>query len=189
MSGVANSPLKNRTLSGGGEQVKATRNPAEDHSAIHNELLRTIIAPPDNRAFQIVLNTAHLTSRSKKSRLSPSIQQTPMAKFGDRDFMLVEVDHDQLFFQTISRTGLATASGVILKTIRRPPMMPVFLASRYLLRRVELRKGSSRLSEAGKRVACLSHAIVRHRHCGCEAQIGSGPARTRDRKQSPFWSR
>jgi hypothetical protein len=113
VSGVANSPLKNRTLSGGGEQVKGTRNPAEDHSAIHNELLRTIIAPPDNRAFQIVLNTAHLTSRSKKSRLSPSIQQTPMAKFGDRDFMLVEVDHDQLFFQTISRTGLAIASGVI----------------------------------------------------------------------------
>jgi hypothetical protein len=35
-----------------------------------------------------------------------------MAKFGDRDFMLVEVDHDQLFFQTISRTGLAIA-GVI----------------------------------------------------------------------------
>ena len=36
-----------------------------------------------------------------------------MAKFGDRDFMLVEVDHDQLFFQTISRAGLAIASGVV----------------------------------------------------------------------------
>ena len=31
----------------------------------------------------------------------------------DRDFMLVEIDHDQLYFQTISRTGLTIDSGVL----------------------------------------------------------------------------
>jgi hypothetical protein len=32
---------------------------------------------------------------------------------GDRTFMLVEVDGDKLYFQTISRTGLTIDSGVL----------------------------------------------------------------------------
>jgi hypothetical protein len=35
----------------------------------------------------------------------------------DRDFMLVEIDGDELYFQTISRTGLSIDSGVL----RRQP--------------------------------------------------------------------
>ena len=38
----------------------------------------------------------------------------------DRDFMLVEIDADQLYFQTISRTGLTVDSGVLQRQSKSP---------------------------------------------------------------------
>jgi hypothetical protein len=44
--------------------------------------------------------------------LRPS-EQMEVGFDADRDSMLVEIDHDQLYFQTISRTGLTIDSGVL----------------------------------------------------------------------------
>jgi hypothetical protein len=47
----------------------------------------------------------------KKHNLRPS-EQMEVGFDADWGFMLVEIDHDQLYFKTISRTGFTIDSGV-----------------------------------------------------------------------------
>jgi hypothetical protein len=51
----------------------------------------------------------------RKGGITPT-RMTAASFANDRAFMLVEINGDQLFFQTISRTGLTVDSGVIART-------------------------------------------------------------------------
>ena len=58
----------------------------------------------------------------RKGDLVPS-ESTAAGFDRDQAFMIVEVDTDELFFQTISRTGITVDSGTILRAIARPGTM------------------------------------------------------------------
>jgi hypothetical protein len=64
---------------------------------------------PQNNIYYFVLGNS---GELRYHNLRPS-EQMEAGFDADRDFMLVEIDHDQLYFQTISRTGLTIDSGVL----------------------------------------------------------------------------
>lgn len=64
---------------------------------------------PQNDIYYFVLGNS---GELRYHNLRPS-DQMEVGFDTDRDFMLVEIDHDQLYFQTISRTGATIDSGII----------------------------------------------------------------------------
>lgn len=64
---------------------------------------------PQNDIYYFVLGNS---GELRLHNLRPS-NQTEAGFDADRGFMLVEVEGDELYFQTISRTGLTIDSGVL----------------------------------------------------------------------------